>query len=333
MKLCSISNPQSSSKPKPMSAVATVDLKDLDDFDSDQVQAVGDSLKECGFVNLIGHGISSQLLESVYNEARLFFSLDESVKRTYENVECGRQRGYTPFLAEKAKGEQEGDLKEFWHVGRPLPLDHPNVSSNLMRPNRFPAELPNFGEVMLKMYREMDLLAHRMLSLISRYLGYPPSIFEELAHEGNSVLRALHYPDVDERSSAGKVRAAAHEDINLLTLLPVATRPGLELLNRHGDWISVESPPNAIICDTGDMMSLLTGGEMPATTHRVVNPEGEGDGGRLSLPFFMHPHPHAPLAPLAPLNGGRSTHPLCNAHLTAHEFLNRRLFDNGLIDR
>ena len=160
MKLCSISNPQWPSKHERESVVATVDLKGLHDFDQDQVQAVGDSLKECGFVNLIGHGIPPELLKRVYQEARSFFSLDETVKRSYENIEGGRQRGYTPFLAEKAKGMSEGDLKEFWHVGRPLPLDHPNVSSHLMPPNRFPSEVPKFGEAMLKMYREMDLLSH-----------------------------------------------------------------------------------------------------------------------------------------------------------------------------
>jgi len=296
----------------------------------EQVQQIGDSLKQWGFVTLVDHGVDPTLLERGYQVAREVFALSEPLKLACEDQEGGRQRGYTPFLLEKAKGQSQPDLKEFWHIGRTLPPEHPASRSGLMRPNLYPQALPDFQVVMSELYLQMDRLAHSLLSVIARYLGLSSEAFSELAQDGNSVLRVLHYPDVDSKDSVGKVRAAAHEDINLLTLLPAATRPGLELLTREGRWLPVITPEGAMICDTGDMMSALTGGVMPATTHRVVNPEGGSDGGRLSMPFFMHPHPDAVLSPER-IGLSAPRHPqIDGVGLTAHQFLQRRLRDNGL---
>ena len=296
----------------------------------EQVQRVGDSLARWGFVNLTDHGVSQELLERAYEVAAQVFSLSEAQKYAYEDREGGRQRGYTPFLLERAKGEREADLKEFWHIGRELPAEHPAAQSGQMRPNLFPVEVPAFKALMSEVYQEMDQLAHHMLSIIARYLELSPDRFESVARDGNSVLRVLNYPDVASSTAAGKVRAAAHEDINLLTLLPAATRPGLELLTPEGAWLPVNPPAGAIVCDTGDMMTALTGGVMPATTHRVVNPEGGSDGGRLSMPFFMHPHPEAILSPRSIGLEPRASGPVDGEGLSAHAFLERRLRDNGL---
>ena len=293
------------------------------------VSAIGDALAQWGFVSITDHGVSDLLLDQAYHTAREVFALSESQKMKYEDAQGGRQRGYTPLLMERAKGQSAGDLKEFWHIGRELDQDHVYASSGLMRANRFPAEVPRFQEVMLKLYDELDHLAHRMLRVIERYLKIPRGSVSRLAYEGNSVLRVLHYPDLNGIERApGSVRAAAHEDINLLTLLPAATQPGLQLLTREGIWLDMSPPAGSIILDTGDMMSAITGGKMPATTHRVINPEGESDGGRLSMPFFMHPRPDATLEVLTVGDRSREVE---GVGMTAQAFLDRRLSENGLI--
>lgn len=313
-----------------LNSVPVVSLNEAHISLDEQIKQIGDSLTRWGFVTLVDHGVSLELLERGYSAAREVFSLNETQKRACEDVKGGRQRGYTPFLLEKAKGESEADLKEFWHIGRELPADHPARLSGQMRPNLYPREVPRFKEVMSELYTQMDELAHLLLSIIARYLGLDTARLQSIAMGGNSVLRVLHYPDVDSSAAIGKVRAAAHEDINLLTLLPAATRPGLELLTKGGAWLPITPPAGAMICDTGDMMSALTGGLMPATTHRVVNPEGGSDGGRLSMPFFMHPHPEARLSPTSVGLTATPLREVDGAGLTAHEFLQRRLRDNGL---
>lgn len=255
------------------------------------VSEVGRGLEEFGFVSVTGHGIDVAQLEAAYAMARAFFALPEAVKVQYETPWDGRQRGYTSFGVEHAKDTLIPDLKEFFHVGRTLPAEHPLHRSGDVPANRFPAELPGFEALFRDYFIAMEAFAGRLLSATALYLGHEACFFSRLTQDGNSVLRLIHYPDVGE-FHAGAVRAAAHEDINLLTVLPVSTKPGLEVLSREGRWISVNPPPNVMVCDTGDMMALLTGNRLPATTHRVVNPEHR-DGGRLSMPFFLHPHPDA----------------------------------------
>ena len=285
------------------------------------VQQIGDSLSRWGFVSIAAHGVSEELLQRAYTVAQKTFALPESVKLNYEDIEGGRQRGYTPLLKEKAKGQGQGDLKEFWHIGRDLEAQHPYRLSQAMRANLFPRELPQFQAVMTEVYEAMDQLAHRMLKVIECYLNIPHGALSKLAVGGNSVLRVLHYPEVERfgAQAANSIRAAAHEDINLLTLLPAATQPGLQLLTRSGEWLDITPPPGTIILDTGDVMSAVTGGAMPATTHRGINPEHKDAGGRLSMPFFMHPKPDAVLNAL--LNSDMKAEGM---GLTAQAFLDRR---------
>jgi isopenicillin N synthase-like dioxygenase len=284
------------------------------------VDALGAGLSRWGFVVLTDHGVPHALVDAAFEQARAVFALSAETKRAYERPECARQRGYTPFGLEKARGRHAPDLKEFWHVGRDLDADHPFRRRGLMAPNAMPAEVPAFGTVMRELYAAQDRLAFGLLDAIARYLQIAPAVLQALAEDGNSVLRIINYPDLDGPAPAGAIRAAAHEDVNLLTILPVATRPGLQILTPDGRWMNVDAPRGAMICDTGDMMALLTKGRMPATTHRVINPAGPSDGGRMSMPFFMHPHPDAMLAPLD------GSAPGC----TAHAFLTARLRENDV---
>lgn len=283
------------------------------------VKTLGEGLERFGFVAVTDHGIPVDLLHKAYHLAHETFHLPVAVKQRYETPENGRQRGYTSMGVEHAKDCDKPDLKEFWHVGRNLGSDHPMHISGAVPPNLFPSEVPDFGPTFSELFVAMESFANRLLEGVGEFLELPPNTFAELVRDGNSVLRLIHYPDTGVAPIPGAVRAAQHEDINLITVLPASTRPGLQLLTREGEWMAVQTPPDVMVCDTGDMMALLTQGRLPATTHRVVNPEG-ADGGRLSMPFFLHPHPDALLRPF----GTRET------GVTARTFLHERLVAIGV---
>lgn len=300
-----------------MQSIPVVDLRDHAAGDAAReafVRALGEALEAWGFVAVVHHGVPDALLARAYEVVAQTFALPDDVKRRCERADQGRQRGYTPFEIEKARDQAVPDLKEFWHVGRDLAADY---TGEIPR-NVFPEEMPAFGETLRALYAAQERLALSLVESIGAYLGMKG--LADLAVGGNSVLRVIHYPDV-ANTQPGQVRAAAHEDINLLTVLPAATRPGLEILTREGEWHAVQTPPGCMICDTGDMMQYLTGGRMPATTHRVVNPPEGGDGGRYSMPFFLHP---APDAMLTPPDGSKPP-------LRAHDFLLQRLRENGVL--
>ncbi len=285
------------------------------------VQALGAALEDCGFVALVEHGVPPELLSQAYAVARETFALASEQKQAYEDTAAGRERGYTSFGVEHALDSAAPDLKEFWHVGRTLPADHVERLAGRIQPNRFPSEVPRFAPTFQRLFSSMESLAHALLGGVGEYLGLPLDFFPDMVRDGNSVLRVIHYPDVGGEVPVGAVRAAAHEDINLLTVLPASTRPGLQLLSRDGQWMPVHTPPDVMICDSGDMMQLLTAGQLRSTTHRVVNPEGGSDGGRLSMPFFVHPHPNQMLTPLRP---GYAEPVRC------HDFLYQRLAAIGV---
>lgn len=301
--------------------IPVVDLRDHDAGGAARagfVEALGRGLERWGFVAVTGHGLPDALLADAYAVAAQVFALPMADKLACERPATGRQRGYTPFEIEKAKDQAVPDAKEFWHVGRELPTGYRGEIPE----NVFPAAVPAFATTMRALYAAQEAFALKLLTSVGAYLGLSDGFFDAMAGEGNSVLRIIHYPDPPGGQPApGQVRAAAHEDINLMTVLPAATRPGLEILTRDGDWLAVQTPPGCLICDTGDMMQYLTGGRMPATTHRVVNPPDGGDGGRHSMPFFLHP---APEAILAPLTGGAPP-------VRAHDFLMQRLRENGVM--
>lgn len=307
--------------------IPVVDLRDFTSSDAQRhdrfVRTLGGAIETFGFVQVVGHGVDPALIARAYTVAGRAFALPEAVKRRYETPEDGRQRGYTSFGVEHAKDTPTPDLKEFWHVGRVLAASHPLSMRGEIPVNQFPSELPEFGPTFLALYYALEDFAWRLLDAIGEHLGQPPAFFREMVRDGNSVLRVIHYPDVGE-VPAGAIRAAQHEDINLLTVLPASTKSGLELMTREGRWVAVDSPPDVLICDTGDMMQRLTSGKLPATTHRVVNPAGGSDGGRLSMPFFLHPHPDHVLT---------SMEPGFAPPITARDFLMERLREIGVAPR
>lgn len=260
------------------------------------VEELGSALSELGFVALINHGVDLALLERAYSVAEQTFALSQATKQRYETPEDGRQRGYTSFGIEHAKDATSADLKEFWHVGRTS-----GAEARELPANRFPAEVPDFEPTFSALFSAFDALSLEVLSAVALWLGQPPDWFEPRVKGGNSVLRVIHYPPVEgaEAAAGPLVRASAHEDINLITLLPSSTAPGLELRRRgehdQPSWIPINPPPQAMICDTGDMMQRITAGRLPATTHRVVAPPKELLRSRFSLPFFVHPRASVPL--------------------------------------
>jgi isopenicillin N synthase-like dioxygenase len=246
---------------------------------------LGGAFERYGFAVLSDTQIDPQLIENALDATKAFFALPESVKRRYVVPGAQHQRGYTPFGVETAKGEIHSDLKEFWHTGRELPPGHPYRA--FMADNVWPAEIPVFHDAVLGLYDALEALGLKVLSALARRLGLADDYFESAVRLGDSVLRLLHYPPL--RGEGPRVRAAAHEDINTITLLLGADEAGLEIRDADGTWIPVNPPPGAVVCNIGDMLQRLTNGVLPSTTHRVVNPLLERRGlSRYSAPFFLH---------------------------------------------
>ena len=255
----------------------------------------GDSFRRTGFAVVEGHGIPQDTIDTAWDAAKRFFALPEDVKRRYHLPGGAGQRGYTPFGVETAKGAKLSDLKEFWHVGRELPDGHPY--RQYMRDNVWPTEVEGFREHLYGMFEDLDRLGARVLRAIARYLKLGDDFFEDKVQLGNSVLRMLHYPPVP--ADAPGVRAGAHEDINVITLLLGAEEAGLQLLDRDGQWLDIAPPPGALVVNIGDMLQRLTNHVLPSTTHRVVNPAPERRGfARYSTPFFLHFNPDFPIETL-----------------------------------
>ncbi len=292
------------------------------------VKVFGDGLKEFGFVTVEQHGIEDALIRRAYADVEQFFALPVEAKRRYEVQGGGGQRGYTGFGKEHAKNRKVGDLKEFWHVGRELPEGHRHLSQ--YGHNLWPTELASFKQSTLTLFNALDDAAKVMLRAIAEYFGVPSNTLADMAVDGNSILRVIHYPPLKDLFIPGGVRAAEHEDINLITLLCEGTASGLELLTRDGEWIPVDTLRGQIVVDSGDMLSRVTNNVIPATTHRVVNPQGpEADVERYSMPFFVHPYPECVLSPLACTETPEN--PARYPPITADAFLRQRLREIGLI--
>lgn len=246
---------------------------------------LGASFERYGFAVISDHGLDQALLDEVQGAAQAFFALPLETKIAYRIEGGGGQRGYTPFGVETAKGAEHHDLKEFWHVGRPLPKDH--AYRSVMPDNVWPAEAPTFKPAALKLYSALDALGETILRAIARRLGLEDAYFETPIRDGNSILRLLHYPPTV--GAGPHVRAGAHEDINAITLLVGAEEAGLQIRERSGVWLDVNPPRGSIVCNIGDMLQRLTNHKLPSTTHRVVNPAPERQGvARYSMPFFLH---------------------------------------------
>ena len=313
--------------------VQTIPVVSLEDFITGSVsaqehfvQAMGMALENIGFFALVDHSVDPTLIEAAYRTTQKFFALPQAVKRSYEDLNLQGQRGFTSFGREHAKDHPAPDLKEFWHVGRELPQDHP-LSLNYLT-NLWPSEAPEFRPLMTELYRQLEDCASVLLEACALYLGQPRLRLREMAHEADSILRIIHYPPVAAGVSPLSLRAAAHEDINFITLLCEATAPGLEILQRDGVWLPVRALPGQIIVDTGDMLQNLTNGLLKSATHRVTHPNNDRDR-RFSMPFFIHPRPDVDLTPLPDCVARTGGQP-CFPSLTAGEYLRQRLCEIGL---
>lgn len=289
--------------------------------------AFGDSFQRFGFAMIRDHGMDPALVEQGWTLARRFFELPEDAKRRYDARSNGGQRGYTAFGIEIAKGASENDLKEFWHVGRDL-TEADDRLREIMPSNVWPGELPDFRPVFTRLYAEFERVGRELLAAIALHLGLEEAWFEEPIRDGNSILRLLHYPPVSP--DAPGIRAGAHEDINLITLLLGAEEGGLELKDRQGNWIPVVPPPGALAINVGDMLQRLTNHRLPSTSHRVVNPPPERRGhSRYSMPFFLHLRPDFLIDALPQCVD--EAHPRREQPITAHDYLTERLREIGLI--
>lgn len=248
-------------------------------------QAMGDSYAQYGFAIVTDHGVDPQLVARTLAASRAFFALPDDVKRRYHVAGGGGQRGYVPFGVEAAKGAEKVDLKEFWHVGRELPPGH--RFAPIMPPNLWPAEIADFQRDVYAFYNRLDALGLELLHSLSLYLGLEEHFFDAAVKDGNSVLRLLHYPPTPPNPEG--IRAEAHEDINVITLLFGAEEAGLQLQTKDGDWFDVRPPEGGLVINIGDMLQRQTNHVLPSTTHRVRNPTADrAHLPRYSIPFFMH---------------------------------------------
>ena len=303
-----------------MSSIPHVDValyeKDFDSF----VQTLGEGYEGNGFVALTNHGIPAEDIHSALDITAKLFELPEEVKKQYHQKGGGGARGYTPFGTEIAKDAEHVDLKEFWHVGREL--EGPQTDPALL-PNVWPEELPEFKTHMLSLFDALDALGSRVLEGIAVYLKQPRDYFKTRTNLGNSILRPLHYPPIIDEGTPS-VRAAAHEDINVITLLIGSREPGLEVLSKSGAWIPVTILEGAIVCNVGDMLQRLTNGVLPSTTHRVVNPPAPfSSKSRYSIPFFLHFNSDVVIDALD--SCVTEENPKQDAPITANDYLMERL--------
>ncbi len=296
--------------------------RDPDGFASE----LGRSFRETGFAVVSDHPVDPGVIERAVADTQAFFALPEPVKRQYFQEGGGGQRGYTPFAMENAKGEARKDLKEFWHRGRDLPPGH--RFEPFMPANVPVAEIARFDTSTKALFEALDAMGGVLLEAIARDLGLPDDWFQPTVNEGNSILRLLHYPPIDGEPDG--VRAGAHEDINVITLLLGAEEAGLQARTRSGDWLPIQPPEGALVVNIGDMLQRLTNHVLPSTTHRVVNPSRERMAfPRYSTPFFLHFNPDFEIRTL-PGCITPNNHDRYPDAITAHDYLLERLREIGL---
>lgn len=290
------------------------------------VRALGDALADIGFFAVENHGVDQELIREAYRVAEALFELPAEEKQRYEDPAVKGQRGFTSFGREHAKDNQAPDLKEFWHVGRE-PDGEGNWAS-VYGANIWPQHPPEFKPIMLELYRQLESCAFYLLEACALYIGQHKTLLADMARGGDTILRVIHYPPVPADRNPASVRAAAHEDINLITLLCESTAPGLELLQRDGAWRPIHALEGQIIADAGDMLQHVTNGLLRSTTHRVTNPSNDRQR-RFSMPFFVHPRGEVDLSPLPSCieqTGGTQHFP----NTSARQFLDERLAQIGL---
>lgn len=309
---------------------------DLNDFLSDDLQkkslfvnTIGSAFQEIGFCAVRGHFLDDQLVERLYDQIKLFFDLPTDIKKKYEHPEFSGQRGYVSFGKESAKGSKHGDLKEYWHFGQYVSKNESHKYNYF--PNIKVDELPEFNIVGEEVYKTLEKTAKYVLRALALYLKIDEKYFDNYIHNGNSILRPIHYPPIMEDPKEA-VRAAAHGDINLITLLMGAHGKGLQVQKTNGDWIDAVASKDELMINIGDMLSRHTNNVLKSTVHRVVNPDRELlKKSRYSIPFFMHPVSEMKLNVL------ESTicdeFPKAYDDITAGEFLEERLIELGLLKK
>lgn len=314
-----------------MNKIPSVDLSDFLSEDPKRKQKfideIGKAYEEIGFVALKGHFLSEALIKSLYAAIKDFFNQPQEIKDKYEIPGIGGQRGYTSFGKEHAKGRKEGDLKEFWHFGQYVEND-PKLKAEYPD-NVVVDEVPEFNTSGKEAYKQLEKTAKYVLRALALHLDLEETYFDEFITNGNSILRPIHYPPIKEEPKAA-VRAAAHGDINLITLLMGAQGKGLQVQNHESQWIDAIAEQDELMINVGDMLSRLTNNKLKSTIHQVVNPPRELWGtSRYSIPFFMHPVSDMPLNVLE--NCIDEDHPKLYEDITAGEFLHQRLIELGLI--
>lgn len=318
-----------------MSTPKGIPSVDLSEFLSDDpakrekfVSELGAAYEGIGFVAVKNHGISTELINRLYDRIQQFFALPEQTKKKYDIPGIGGQRGYTPFGKEHAKGKSAGDLKEFWHFGQfvedndPIKKEYPD--------NVNVTEVPDFLATGKEAYKTFEDTGRHLLRAIAIHLNLEEDYFNPHIHNGNSILRPIHYPPITGEIEEGAVRAGEHEDINLITLLVGASADGLQVLNKNNAWVSVTEIQDHIVVNVGDMLQRLTNNKLKSTTHRVINPPKELLGtSRYSVPFFLHPRSDMRLDCLESCIDEQN--PKAYEDITAGEYLMERLREIGLI--
>jgi isopenicillin N synthase-like dioxygenase len=316
-----------------MQNIPSVDLSDFLSEDPSRkqkfVNEIGKAYEEIGFVALKGHFLNENLVGNLYKEIKNFFNLPIETKRSYEIEGIGGQRGYVSFGKESAKGKIEGDLKEFWHFGQYVEHD-PNLKAEYPD-NVTVNELAEFNAVGKETYKMLEKTGVYVLRALALFLDLDEFYFDAYAKNGNSILRPIHYPPITSEPK-NAVRAGAHGDINLITLLMGAQGKGLQVKNHKGEWLDAIAQPDELVINVGDMLSRHSNNRLKSTIHRVVNPPKEKWGAsRYSIPFFMHPISEMPLNCLE--NCIDDDHPKLYDDITAGDFLNERLIELGLIKK
>jgi isopenicillin N synthase-like dioxygenase len=293
------------------------------------VSDLGQAYNNIGFVAVRNHFLTDELSKNLYSVVKAFFDLDDTRKQKYEVLSLAGQRGYVSKGKEHAKGRKVGDLKEFYHIGQEV-TDGDEIKKEYPN-NIWPEEITSFKTTSLEAFRKLEQTGKEMLKAIALYLELPENYFDDKVKNGNSILRPIHYFPIEkpEEVPEDAVRAAAHGDINLITLLMGASADGLQVHRRDGKWISITALPNQLVVNVGDMLERLTNGKLKSTIHRVVNPPThQMNMPRYSIPFFMHPRSSMNLAALPNCVGKEN--PKKWDDITAGDFLNQRLQEIGL---
>ncbi|MBL7543030.1 MAG: isopenicillin N synthase family oxygenase [Bdellovibrionaceae bacterium] len=303
--------------------VPTLSLRDYTHGSEEQknqfILGLFNGIKDYGFIILKDHPVRAELITRAYEILEAFYKLPTETKRKYVSPKVGGQKGYTPFGKEHAKDASVMDLKEFYHVGRETETEK----------NIWPTEMPEFKLIFSQLYADLEKAGMIMMEALTGPLHVEKDFFSKMVTGGVSILRLLHYPPIPDGVDPRCLRAAPHEDINFITLLPAATASGLQLKDRNGEWLDIVSENNTLIVDAGDMLARLTNDVIPSTTHQVVNTEEGRFKSRYSMPFFMHPRPEASLACLQSCQGDNAKYP----PITAGDFLTQRLIEIGLIPK